>query len=300
MRICSYVIRGYDIDYAAAEILAFNSGRYVRFDQEKPVLKLYKFYYSNLWQGIILVADLLLLILPCIEDPPFFKNVHIAVVITLECISLTIMFIAFILSMYQQNRGILLKEAVYPYVFCVVFLLNVIDMITFYTLKLHGKSFVRWSRPLRVLYPFALQTGQNDYKIEKILRSIRFLYPTEFHLGTIRRIIRNILRTLPNIANVLFLFLLSILSFTLVGVGIIRKKGLRYPDGSLYFIDYFDTAWDLYVLTTTANNPDVMMPAFNESILYCLFFIGFLLVNLYLFMNLLLAVTFSNYKQHLQ
>lgn len=34
--------------------------------------------------------------------------------------------------------------------------------------------------------------------------------------------------------------------------------------------------------------------------LYVLFFMGYLLVNLYLFMNLLLAVIFSNYKQQLQ
>jgi two pore calcium channel protein 3 len=42
------------------------------------------------------------------------------------------------------------------------------------------------------------------------------------------------------------------------------------------------------------------MPAFNESMLYVIFFLAYLLVNLYLFMNLLLAVIFSNYKQHLQ
>ena len=42
------------------------------------------------------------------------------------------------------------------------------------------------------------------------------------------------------------------------------------------------------------------MPAFNASMLYVLFFVAYLLVNLYLFMNLLLAVIFSNYKQHLQ
>ena len=42
------------------------------------------------------------------------------------------------------------------------------------------------------------------------------------------------------------------------------------------------------------------MPAFNESMLYVIFFVAYLLVNLYLFMNFLLAVIFSNYKQQLQ
>jgi two pore calcium channel protein 3 len=37
---------------------------------------------------------------------------------------------------------------------------------------------------------------------------------------------------------------------------IIRK--LKYPNNDEYFTNYIDTVWDLYVLTTTANNPDVM------------------------------------------
>ena len=36
------------------------------------------------------------------------------------------------------------------------------------------------------------------------------------------------------------------------------NRQLRYPNGNDYFRNYLDTAWDLYVLTTTANNPDVM------------------------------------------
>ena len=42
------------------------------------------------------------------------------------------------------------------------------------------------------------------------------------------------------------------------------------------------------------------MPAFNRNMLFVVFFVAYLLINLYLFMNLLLAVIFSNYKQHLQ
>ncbi|CAF4378463.1 unnamed protein product, partial [Rotaria magnacalcarata] len=57
----------------------------------------------------------------------------------------------------------------------------------------------------------------------------------------------------------MFLFLFSVLTFTLLGVGILKPRQLRYPGvtGSAYFTNYLDTAWDLYVLTTTANNPDV-------------------------------------------
>lgn len=48
------------------------------------------------------------------------------------------------------------------------------------------------------------------------------------------------------------------------------------------------------------DNVASRMPAFNESMLYVIFFVAYLLVNLYLLMNLLLAVIFSNYKQQLQ
>lgn len=58
--------------------------------------------------------------------------------------------------------------------------------------------------------------------------------------------------------------------------------------------------FDLYVLVTTANSPDVMMPAFDFSSWYALFFIAFVIVNTYIFMSLFLAVVYNNYKKHLK
>jgi len=36
------------------------------------------------------------------------------------------------------------------------------------------------------------------------------------------------------------------------------RDDLIYPSGQPYFHNYADSIWDLYVLVTTANNPDVM------------------------------------------
>ena len=36
------------------------------------------------------------------------------------------------------------------------------------------------------------------------------------------------------------------------------RPNMVYPDGLPYFKTYYDAIWDLYVLVTTANNPDVM------------------------------------------
>ncbi|CAF0832205.1 unnamed protein product [Adineta ricciae] len=268
-----------DVDYSAAEILAIKGCQYVRFALDKPVLRLYKFYYSVYWYWIVWFADIALLLLPCIERPAYFESVPKWVALIIEIIAISVLLASFIISMHLQNQRKLIREAVYPYIFIIVFLLTIADMIVYYVLIWNNDNtrYIRWSRPLRVLFPFALQSGQH-----------------------IRRVIRNILRTLPNIANVMVLFLLSVLTFTLLGVGMLRSRNLPHPNRKdQYFTNYIDTAWDLYVLTTTANNPDIMMPAFNVSILYVIFFMAYLLVNLYLFMNLLLAVIFSNYKQHL-
>jgi two pore calcium channel protein len=55
----------------------------------------------------------------------------------------------------------------------------------------------------------------------------------------------------------------------------------------------------MLTLLTTANFPDVMLPAYYESRINCLFFIGYLVFGLYFLQNILLAVVFDNYKRQL-
>jgi two pore calcium channel protein 3 len=35
--------------------------------------------------------------------------------------------------------------------------------------------------------------------------------------------------------------------------------------GEAYFPTFLESYWDLYVLATTANSPDIMMPAYEEN-----------------------------------
>ena len=115
----------------------------------------------------------------------------------------------------------------------------------------------------------------------------------------IRRAFRNIRRTLPDLANVLILFLASLSLFSLMAVKLFQKKKLG-ESGNGYFADFLDSFWDLYVLVTTANSPDVMMPAYDTNQGYIVFFVAFLLVNLYLFMRVFLAVIYNSYKNNLR
>lgn len=52
----------------------------------------------------------------------------------------------------------------------------------------------------------------------------------------------------------------------------------------------------MFVLLTTSNYPDIMLPSYKVSGYMCFFFILFLVVGLFILMNLLLAIFYSDYQ----
>ncbi|CAG0912281.1 unnamed protein product [Notodromas monacha] len=77
-------------------------------------------------------------------------------------------------------------------------------------------------------------------------------------------------------------------------------RNLTYPNGDPYFQNYLDSFFDIYVLVTTANNPDVMMPAFEMNRWSVLVFGSCIVICLYIVMSIFLAVIFDNFKKHLK
>ena len=53
----------------------------------------------------------------------------------------------------------------------------------------------------------------------------------------------------------------------------------------------------MFVFMTTANYPDVMLPAYKRNRITVYFFILYEILLLFLFMKLLLAIFYSNYQQ---
>ena len=98
----------------------------------------------------------------------------------------------------------------------------------------------------------------------------------------------------------LILFLLFILLFTIMAYKLFKDRGFKKVDGAPYFTDFFDSFWDLYVLVTTANSPDIMMPSYDQASYYSIFFIVFEVVCLYIFMSIFLAVVYNNYRKNLK
>jgi len=52
----------------------------------------------------------------------------------------------------------------------------------------------------------------------------------------------------------------------------------------------------MLVLLTTTNYPDIALPAYTVNRFYGLFFSVYLIIGFFLFMSMLLAIFYSNFK----
>ncbi|XP_050205536.1 two pore calcium channel protein 1 [Mercurialis annua] len=69
--------------------------------------------------------------------------------------------------------------------------------------------------------------------------------------------------------------------------------------GKLVFTSYGITLYQMFVLFTTSNNPDVWIPAYKASRWYSLFFVLYVLLGVYFVTNLILAVVYDSFKGQL-
>ena len=84
--------------------------------------------------------------------------------------------------------------------------------------------------------------------------------------------------------------------FSLIGFFLFRNEfeGIEVLGG------FGDTYYQLLILLTTANFPDIMLPAYNASYYYTIFFVIYLVFGLFLLLNILLANVFSMFKRRLE
>ncbi|KAG8522554.1 Two pore calcium channel protein 2, partial [Galemys pyrenaicus] len=134
-------------------------------------------------------------------------------------------------------------------------------------------------RPRRALRPFFLM--QNSSMMKKTLKCLRC--------------------SLPEMASVLLLLALHLGLFTLLGM--LLFTGAKGPGQDRERLAYFrslpDALTSLLVLLTTANNPDVMTPAYSEHRAYAGFFIVFTLIGSLFLMNLLTAIIYNQFRGYL-
>ena len=134
-----------------------------------------------------------------------------------------------------------------------------------------------------------LLRNKNHFRVTRALR-ILFVCDT-YYCGGVRRFIRQIFKSLPPIIDMLGLLLFIMLIYSVLGFYMFGPTATH--EGSPYFQTFPLSFINLFVLLTTANYPDVMMPSYNRDSYTVIFFFTYIMICLYFLMNLLLAVVYE-------
>ncbi|KAG7161737.1 Two pore calcium channel protein 1-like 2 [Homarus americanus] len=262
---------------AATYVEDARDGRHSDFKVSERHLKLYHMYQSK-WGQIVLYCILFLHLSLALFEKPAVHGLSLKYWITITMEIGIMFFYLFRLIHISVFTPLTRFWSDTKNILIIVFVgLTFLDMVIYIGLVETGHYGIRWSRVLRPLFVVN--------------------FP---EMRQIRRSFRNLRRTLPDVVNVLFLFFFSLAIFALMAFKLFGDRGLKWVNGRPYFQTYWDSIFDLYVLVTTANNPDIMMPAFDDSIAYVIFFVAFLIICYFIFMNIILAVIYNNYRKHLK
>ena len=174
------------------------------------------------------------------------------------------------------------------------------------------------------------------------VRVRRYCRPIFFLLSStiMKKFIKAVVLTLPQIFSVLSLLVLHLYVFAMIGLLVfprptsyynltnashplpnatqsdyvpllssitpnVTQSNLSYShyaqlEGKKYFSSVTQAFISLLVLLTTANHPDVMMPIYQYNRFSSIYFILFLGIGAYLILNLLIAATYNQFKGFFQ
>ncbi|XP_075857833.1 two pore channel protein 2 isoform X4 [Microcebus murinus] len=225
-------------------------------------LWLYRWYYSDLCQG---TADVRY------RSPPWEPPCGLTESVEVLCL---LVFVAdlstkgylFGRAHFQKNLWLL--------AYLGVLIVSLVDWTVSVSLLCREPLRVR-----RLLRPFFLL--QNSSMMKKTLKCIRW--------------------SLPQMASVGLLLAIHLCFFTMFGMLLFagEKDDGQNRERMTYFRNLPDALTSLLVLLTTANNPDVMIPAYSRNRAYAIFFIVFTLIGSLFLMNLLTAIIYSRFRGYL-
>ena len=132
---------------------------------------------------------------------------------------------------------------------------------------------------------------KQHWRLTRALRPV-FLIENHFMSG-VRRFLRQLMESLPPILDIMGLMLFMITIYSVLGFYLLGPT--ITTTGSPYFQSLTDSMVNLFVLLTTANFPDIMMPSYADNMWYSVFFISYLSINLYFLMNLMLTVVYKTF-----
>lgn len=121
----------------------------------------------------------------------------------------------------------------------------------------------------------------------RVLRVVRAVYVAQSSQAN-RTSVGSVLRTIKSTSVVVAGLFAFIVTWTNGGFPLLRTER--------YFASYFDSYMNMNTLVTTANFPDIMLPAYRLHPLYSAYFILFLIMALYFGLALVLATVAATYR----
>lgn len=248
-------------------------------------LRLYRWYYSGIIQWGLGLTIAVVLLLAFMERPSSFSmssdprhrspawQPPCGLTESIEMICLIILSVDVAVKSYLIGWEEFRKSK-WLIGYTVVISISVIDWVLSVSMVCDEKLRVR-----RLLRPFFLL--QNSSLMKKTLKCIK--------------------RTLPEIASVILLLALHLCLFTMIGMLLFAKSEDPKKNGEweLHFRNLPSSLTSLLVLLTTANNPDVMIPAYSLNRGYAIFFVAFSVIGTYCLMNLLTAIIYNQFRGYL-
>lgn len=125
--------------------------------------------------------------------------------------------------------------------------------------------------------------------ISFIIRPLLFVGCTK----VLRQTVSIIIRAMPRFIDIILSLFVAVCVFVSVGMVLFVKS----PEGLADFKGWADAFSQMWILFTTANDPNAWVAAFNSNKYNFIFFFIYLVVTLYLLLNLLLARVYSAYKE---
>ncbi|NWX36099.1 TPC2 protein, partial [Notiomystis cincta] len=248
-------------------------------------LWLYRWYYSRTCQWILSLTITLILALAFIEEPSSLtitSDVRYRLPAWNPPCGLTestelLCYLVFMVDVSVKSYLIGWKEF-WKNKWLMAYILTLIVSLTDWIVSL--SFFCKESvRIRRILRPFFLL--QNSSMMKKTLKSIN--------------------STLPEMASVVLLLAVHLSLFTMFAMLLFARTKDNQQDKEwvVYFRNLPDSLTSLLVLLTTANNPDVMIPAYSKNRAYSIFFILFTVLGNLFLMNLLTAIIYNQFRGYL-
>ncbi|XP_056149689.1 two pore channel protein 1 isoform X2 [Lampris incognitus] len=242
-----------------------NNDKFFTHPRNPKAVAAYLFAHNHLFYMMELLTGLLLMVLSLCEAPAVPSlRLDVYVHATLELLALVM--VAFELCMKLRWLG-------------------------FHTFIRHKRTMVK-TCVLLLQFVEAIVVLIRQTSHMRVTRALRPIFLVDCrYCGAVRRNLRQIFQSLPPFIDILLLLLFFMVIFAILGFCLFSPN-----TADPYFNTLENSIVSLFVLLTTANFPDVMMPAYSRNRWSCVFFIIYLSIELYFIMNLLLAVVFDTFN----